>query len=97
AKRTPAMGALKEAEIALATPAPKRVRRHHSGRLARHAIAVARTAPRWTTGPSRPALAPEPSDRAVTKAESRPSRNLSFRPDKARASMTSATAPVRRA
>ena len=53
-------------------------------------------APRCTTGPSRPALAPEPSDMTVTTADQNPSRAVNRRLGRTRDSMTSATAHARR-
>ena len=96
ANNTPAIGALKLADIAEATPAASRVRRDQSGSENRSPTALASVAPRWITGPSRPALAPEPREKAVASELTIPSRRLRRRPEIARASITSATPPVRR-
>ncbi len=66
ANSAPAIGALNEAEIADATPAASKLRPCRSGNRSQRAKPLARLAPRWTTGPSRPALAPEPSESADT-------------------------------
>ncbi len=92
ANSTPAIGALNEADTALATPQANSVRAATAGRLKRRHSAAAIEAPRCTTGPSRPALAPAPSDRALVMPLPmplhRPSRSLPC----SRASMTSGTA-----
>ena len=52
-------------------------------------------APRWTIGPSRPALAPDPSDSTLAMALEQTLLKSRPRPAFARASMTSGTASVR--
>ena len=59
------------------------------------AIREASAAPRCTAGPSRPADPPDPSETAEMAADSKPSASVICPPRAARASMTSATAPVR--
>lgn len=95
AKSTPAIGALNEAETALATPQASRMRRAASGRRKVWQSAVPMVAPRCTTGPSRPALAPQPRETEVRNAEEMPGQNGRPRPPWARASITSGTPPAR--
>ena len=96
AKKTPAMGALKEAATAAATPQPRSVRDSTRPSCRRLASQPPRQAPRCTTGPSRPTEAPTPIEAALTKAASTPLVRDIRPPRSALASITWATPRGRR-
>ena len=68
AKNTPAIGALKLAATAAATPQPRSVRDCERVRRKGRPNQLAMAAPKCTAGPSRPVEAPDPIDAALIRA-----------------------------
>ena len=82
AKKTPAIGALKDAETAAATPQPSRVRATAGVSLSFCVTKDASVAPRCTTGPSRPIEAPKEKEKELTFEPRATIRNLGNIPEK---------------
>ncbi|SKT63354.1 Uncharacterised protein [Mycobacteroides abscessus subsp. abscessus] len=91
AKKTPANGALKVAEIPPAAPQASRSRNRRPSRRSTCPTAEPVAAPIWTIGPSRPTEPPPPMHNADAKAFTIVTRGAILPPLRATAYITSGT------